>query len=317
MNESTYFALSYITLIIGVLIEFKYLILENDKLNTDFKIISNDMEHFKDIQDLKNDFFSNISHELKTPINVIYSSLQLIEDSAKRDITTFYDTFKKYNPALKQNCWRLTKLTNNIVDLNKINCNYLSANIHNYDIVLIVEHTVINVIDYLKTKKKHLNIIFDTSLEETYIQCDYKFIQRIILNLLSNSVKFCENNGNILVSLNHDNEFIYITVKDDGLGIAKDKIDLIFNPFSKIDTSFTRKHEGVGLGLYIIKSIAINLGGDVYHNPCVDKGTEIILKLPNKILEDEDIIIIETQELLNKEVLNNINIEFSDIYDLF
>ena len=169
----------------------------------------NKMEETLKIQD---EIFSNISHELKTPLNVIFSTNQLMEFYLKND--SFEANNKKVSNGIniiKQNCYRFTKLINNIIDISKIESGFLKLNLSNENIVNITEDIVQSVSDYIKVKG--LNIIFDTNTEEKIIACDPDKIERIILNLISNAIKFTNASGSIFVNLLDKGDTVEISCK--------------------------------------------------------------------------------------------------------
>ena len=161
-----------------------------------------------------------------------------------------------------------------------------------------------------------INIVFDTYIEELEIRCDPESMERVILNLLSNAIKFTNNDGNISVIVEADDKYVFIRVKDDGIGISKDIREDIFNRFVQEDKSLNRKNEGSGIGLALVKSLVELHDGEVYLED-VSEGSEFVVKLPNiKINEEVNnhnrVIDVESKPLVQK-----INIEFSDIYELY
>lgn len=139
---------------------------------------------------VKNQFYSNISHELRTPINIIYSALQLNEIYIKEGN---YKKIKEKNEVIKQNSLRLIRTINNFIDANKIAEGYVNPHIKVYNIVPIVENITLACNRYLEMVKS--NLIFDSIEEEIYVKCDKDMIERIMLNLLSNSVKYGKKGG--------------------------------------------------------------------------------------------------------------------------
>ncbi|MEQ8199272.1 MAG: PAS domain-containing sensor histidine kinase, partial [Clostridiaceae bacterium] len=177
----------------------------------------NKMEEALKAQD---EIFSNISHELKTPLNVIFSTNQLMELYLKNDsLESNKEKIAKGIDVIKQNCYRFIKLINNIVDLSKIDSGFFTLNLSNENIVNITEDIVQSVADYIKGKG--LNIIFDTNTEEKIIDCDPDKIERIILNLISNAIKFTNPGGSIFVNLIDKGDTVEISVEDTGIGMDK------------------------------------------------------------------------------------------------
>ncbi len=259
---------------------------------------------------LKAEFFSNLSHELKTPLNLIFSTVQLMELEDRDGEYIFNkDNRSRHNRILKQNCYRLLRLVNNLIDITKADSGFLHLNLEQYDISQLVSNIVFSIEDY--TKNKDIELLFENSVNNRIIACDADKIERILLNLLSNAIKFTNKGGKISVNITEMNDNIQISVKDTGLGIPKEKQIDIFNRFIQVDKSFKRSHEGSGIGLSIVKSIVELHGGEILLNSEVGVGSEFIIILPTN-LEAEKVVTME--QMFDKDLVEKINIEFSDIY---
>lgn len=263
---------------------------------------------------IKTEFFSNISHELRTPINVVFSALQLHElrlKECKCENASMY--INKYTNIMKQNCYRLLRLTNNLIDITKIDSGYLDLNEINVNIISTVEDITSSVAAYIENKG--LSLIFDTDVEEMVIGCDPDKIERIILNLLSNAVKFTPRGGKIMVSIETSYEDVFIKVKDTGRGIPEAKIKSIFERFIQVDKSLARDHEGSGIGLSLVKCLVELHGGTISVESKENWGTIFTVRLPCKLVQGKD---LDENEQCNNEsegYIEKINIEFSDIYN--
>jgi len=267
----------------------------------------NKMEKTLKAQD---EIFSNISHELKTPLNVIFSTNQLMEFYLKNDSLEAND--KKVSNGIniiKQNCYRFTKLINNIMDISKIESGFLKLNLSNENIVNITEDIVQSVSDYIKVKG--LNIIFDTNTEEKIIACDPDEIERIILNLISNAIKFTNASGNIFVNILDKGDTVEISVKDTGIGMDKKHLNNIFKRFHQVDKSLSRNAEGSGIGLFLVKSIVKLHGGKISAESKLNEGSIFKIELPARRIKNPK--VIEQSKPMNSKI-EMINIEFSDIY---
>jgi signal transduction histidine kinase len=261
---------------------------------------------------LKTQLFSTISHELKTPIHIIYSALQVLEKTRK-DKFGFdsKQTFFKYSKIMKQNCHRLIRLINNIVDMNKIEIGFFNLHLNNGNIIKVIEDITLSIVEYANLK--NISVTFDTEIEEKIIGFDAEKIERIMLNLLSNAIKFTKNGGNIEVNIYDREEHIFISVKDNGDGIPKDMFDKIFDTFTQVDSSLRRQTEGSGIGLSIVKSFVKMHNGEINVRSELGIGSEFIIKLPNKITEDEN-HKCEYDISGSDYNVEKTKIEFSDIY---
>jgi signal transduction histidine kinase len=210
----------------------------------------------------------------------------------------------------KQNCYRLLRLINNIIDITKMDSGFFHSNFQCKNIVSVVEEITQSIADY--AKNKGICIIFDTDVEEKNTLCDADAIERIILNLISNAIKFTDEGGNINVTLKDMNSYIEIMVEDNGIGIPEEQLPLIFNRFKQVDKSLARRQEGSGIGLSIVKSLVEMHEGTIELFSEVGKGTKFTIKLPTKNSCSIDEIAAD-RELYDSKV-EKINIEFSDIY---
>jgi PAS domain S-box-containing protein len=260
----------------------------------------------------RTEFFANISHELRTPINVIFSSLQLLKVKLQ-EVENLPDSLKmeKHIEVMKQNCYRLIRLINNLIDVTKIDSGYFEINLSNHNIVNIVEDIALSVAEY--AENKGITLIFDTETEEKIISCDPDKIERIILNLISNAVKFTEPGGNIDISIIDKSASVIIKVKDDGIGIPNDKQTMIFNRFVQVDKSLTRAREGSGIGLSLVKSLVEMHGGSISLVSEWGKGSEFTVELPVGNLNDSGELAAKEDHNIQCKI-EKINIEFSDIY---
>lgn len=276
--------------------------------------ITDTIEKSAEMEKLRMEFFANISHEFKTPVNLIYSVLQLLELKLKNNIGEDGESYINYIETAKKNIFRLLKLINNLIDSTKLETGFFNVNIKNHDIVSCVEDITMSICDF--AEKNKISITFDTEEEEKVIAFDLNHLERILLNILSNSIKFNRENGNIDVNLSFDERYVNISIKDTGIGIPKDKIGLLFDRFKKINNRLTKINEGSGIGLFIANELVKINGGEMIVNSELGEGTEFIIKLPIKKVKTEalDEIALTCCERENREELYKV--ELSDIYSL-
>lgn len=277
------------------------------------KIASNVSYQEKTYEKLTHKFFANLSHEFRTPLTIILSSLYMCESSVKDTKDNIDDLLNlkvcTYLKNIKKNAYRLLRLVNNLIDMTKIDCGQLILFKENNDIVSIVENITLKVAKYVS--KKNIDITFDTDIEEKIIACDKEKIERVILNLLSNSVKFTPKGGSIFVQIKDGNDFVRISVEDTGIGIPEKEKDLIFQPFVQVDKSLSRTAEGSGVGLPIIKSLVEMHKGIIWVESIWGKGSKFFIELPNVKLQENESNNVKTRFCGEEE---NTHIEFSDIY---
>ncbi|MBW9158470.1 HAMP domain-containing histidine kinase [Clostridium tagluense] len=255
------------------------------------------------------EFTANISHELKTPLNVISSAVQLVQMYCYNgSLDERRETISKYLDSMKLNSYRLSKLINNIVDSSKIQAGFFKLNLSNNNIVQVVEEIVLSTSNF--TDSKGLDIIFDTDIEEKIIACDPEKIERIVLNLISNAIKFSDTGGKIFVDVKDKNEFVEISVKDTGIGIEEKNLLTIFDRFKQVDKSLSRNAEGTGIGLNLVKSIVELHGGRVYAKSEFGKGSKFTVMLPSGTVLHENMLYGSKM----KSGDESIQVELSDIY---
>jgi PAS domain S-box-containing protein len=277
-----------------------YDISERKKAEKAVKLLKEARENEK----LRTEFFANLSHELRTPINVIYSALQVVELNANDEFT------KKYNAIIKQNCCRLLRLVNNIIDSTKIDDGFLTLNLTCNNIVSVVEDIGLSVSNYIESHG--MTLTFDTDVEEKYLNFDLDAIERIILNLISNAIKFRRENGTININIFDKGNSIMICVKDDGIGISTQQQGFVFEKFKQVDKSFTRNTEGSGIGLSLAKSLVELHKGTITLKSKEGVGSEFIIELP--IFGISQHCVKNNDEIFQSNITEKINVEFSDIY---
>ncbi len=260
----------------------------------------------EEANEVKSRFISNISHELKTPITVIMSVLQIFKcKNCEKGCTTCRGNVELIN----SNCHRLLRLLNNVIDVEKYNSKDIRLNTKSVNIIELIEDTTLSVVPY--TEAKNLNLTFDCNCEEVIMSVDIEKIERVVLNLLSNAIKFSHANSDIEVNVEAYDDKVVFTVRDEGIGIDIEKREEVFERFVQVDNTLTRCNEGSGIGLSLVKSFVELHNGNIYVESKLNEGSKFIIELP--ILQDEEYDL--NIEHINKDSINvNAKIELSDIY---
>lgn len=264
----------------------------------------------REFNNLITEFFTNISHELKTPVNVIYAAIQSTNMYLQNYTDDNIYKCKDFLKIMKQNCFRMIRLVNNLLDITKVDCGFMKLNRKNGNIVSVVEDITQSVATYVKSK--NLEVVFDTNVEEKIMAFDYDKIERIMLNLLSNAYKYSNSSGQIKVNFEGKEEEVVITVEDEGDGINKNKLDVIFERFGQANRSLSRQNEGSGIGLYLVKSFVEMHNGKITVSSIEGKGTKFTIIMPIDYVSDEK----NTEKFFFETRVERINIEFSDIYSI-
>ena len=263
-------------------------------------------------ENLKNQFFANLSHEFKTPLNIILGIVQLLDKNIDNE-KIYCDkdiNLSNHIKLIRQNGYRLLRLSNNLIDMSKIDAGYYRLRLSNNNIVNVVEEISLSVAEY--ASKDGINLIFDTCCEELFINCDPDIIERILLNLLSNSIKNTDFGGTIYVDLSIDEDNVTICVGDNGKGIPEDKLTKIFNRFEQVEKTLHRSYEGSGIGLSLVKSLVDMHGGSINVRSKLGVGSEFKFTIPKNLVSDG--ITSKFECILSENKIERCNIEFSDIY---
>lgn len=276
----------YILLIMALVIKNKYKVKKLDKLvnerTKDLRVQMDKNEAlFKKVLMLeqnKNIYFVNLSHELRTPLNILTSINQLIKDLCKKEVFITPEKLSYYMNIMERNNRRLLNLINNIIDNSKIENNNYILTKTDENIVYLVEDTVLDMKDYIE--EKGIELIFDTDVEEKIVRCGKTEIERCIINLVGNAVKFTPKGGLIEVTIKDLDDKVQISVKDNGIGISEENKKLIFDRFNQVVDENAEVKGGSGLGLTISKQLITLHGGHIYVESEVGIGSEFIIILP-------------------------------------
>lgn len=252
------------------------------------------------------EFFTNISHEFRTPISVLLMKLEQLQDLIKPEDGNRKDVSGTL-AAMRRYTYRLTKLVNNLLDITKIDAGFETVNYRKDDIAGIVSELVRSVRYYADANG--IGLKFDSDAEHNFIPTDRDKVERILLNLLSNAIKFSKRGGQIEVTMKNEKDKILIKVKDNGYGIPDDKMAVVFDRFRQANTTFTRSAEGCGIGLSLTKGLVELLGGRIKVESKVGEGSIFHVELPVKKT------VSQTNSILTEGLTAKIktDIEFSDI----
>jgi two-component system cell cycle sensor histidine kinase PleC len=225
----------------------------------------------------RTEFYSNITHELKTPLSVILCAIQLMErklgGQAEED-----GMINRNFRIIRHNCYRLLRLANNLLDLTKMEAGYLNLKPVNCNLDDLLEEIVQSVMPY--AAQKQLELHYNKPAVSIKTAIDIEKMERIILNLLSNSIKFTKPGGTINVSSCVDDSRIRIGVKDSGVGIPVEMQEEVFGRYKQAGNYPLLENEGSGIGLSLVKSFVSLHKGDIKVISEKGSGCEFIIDLP-------------------------------------
>ncbi|MBN1803078.1 MAG: PAS domain S-box protein [Candidatus Lokiarchaeota archaeon] len=231
---------------------------KEEKLKTSERTIKKENKKLKEMEQLRKEFMDIAAHELKSPLTSVHAAVQLLNELYSKKMTNDPE-FQDIINILNNGCQRLKTLMDNLLDNSQIESNVASINKEQLDLIKISMNCV-NSMKYL-ADKKFQSIILDFP-QSMILNADQDKIERVIINLISNAVKFTPPKGNIKLQITSNDTFVKFSISDSGLGIDSRDLDKLFKKFSRITNihDSNKNSEGTGLGLYLSKEI-INLHG--------------------------------------------------------
>jgi PAS domain S-box-containing protein len=244
----------------------------------------------KRADELKTQFLGVISHELKTPITPMNAQLQMMLAGYFGELT---EKQKNSLEMVRRNTERLDRLIGEVLDISKLEAGVMKFNLVPANLNEIVE----NAVETMKIQALNKNL--ELTLKEDKVPevvIDKDRITQVIMNLINNALKFTDSGGAIGIELSSNIDHALVKVKDNGIGIKKDDMDMLFKPFQQLDSSYGRKYAGSGLGLAICKRIITYHGGKIWAESEFGKGSSFQFMIPytHKIKEEKvDSILFE------------------------
>ena len=247
---------------------------ENERPSGMMVVIQDITEHVK-LDNLRKEFVANVSHELKTPITSImgYSDTLLEGEYDK-------DTQDRFLNVIASEARRMAKLVTDLLDLSKYDSNKVKKEITEFDLGDLVKRCQEKV--QLEINKKGHDVECFVTANVPPVKADKDGIERVVLNILTNSIKYTPDHGNIKIYVGFVYNDAYIKVIDNGIGIPEEDLNRIFDRFYRVDKARTREMGGTGLGLSIAKEILDQNNGSIDIKSEKDKGTEVVIRIPTK-----------------------------------
>jgi signal transduction histidine kinase len=220
-------------------------------------------------------FVAGLTHELRTPLDVILGSAKVLEDNLLGKLTSKQLV---YVQSISDCGKHLLHLVNDMLDLSKLVAGKIRLRVEEFSVPDLLETVVQQMHKY--SREKDVQIIVTCVPEEMVISADVQKVRQILYNLLSNSVKFTDAGGTIRINARQENELVFFTVQDSGCGIPLQDQERVFKEFEQVEEPYTRKHGGTGLGLPIVKRLVELHGGWVQLKSKEGEGTEITFTIP-------------------------------------
>ena len=268
----------YTLLILSLLYTIYRFQINRIRLKSDLIFKEKEAMRLAELDTIKTNFFSNITHEFRTPLTLIIEPLrQLIQDYPK---TLWIDKVK----LAKTNSEKLLGLINQLLDLSKLESEKMQLTLKSGNILNVIQPIVHSF--QLLAQQKAIDLQFDAPDTLPNFDFDKEKIEKVLYNLLSNAVKFTPQNGQIKVVVNNTPQVLSIIVEDNGIGISVTEQANIFDRFYQIDNSTTRQQQGTGIGLALSKELVRVMNGDLSVESELGKGSRFKVVLPIIINEN-------------------------------
>ncbi len=245
---------------------------------------------------IKSNFLSMMSHEVRTPLNVILGFLDIIKASIRSEDFPEKDHIFS---VIERNSKRLMTLINDIIDISRIESTEMKLDFHVYELQPLLMRSTAEF--EMEVRAKGLRIIDDYNVEGIYINVDENRFHQIMSNLLSNAIKFTSR-GEITISAHHSENKVYISVKDTGVGIPPEFIPHLFEFFRQAEEGYNRNFEGAGLGLAITKKLVNMMNGEIYVESQYGKGSTFTVVFPTVSRKEEELPEIIDEKPVETEI---------------
>ncbi len=233
-------------------------------------------DHLRALDAAKSRFTANVHHELRTPLTLILSPLEGMLASAFGAVP---DHLQTHLTSMRSNGLRLLKLINDLLDLAKLESHQMKIRRRELEITKLLGDVASGAQGMAQQRGVEIHLDFDPELP--WINADRDALEKVFVNLIGNSLKFTPSGGQIHVAARAKQEGVIATVRDTGMGLPQDQLERIFDRFAQVDTSATRRHEGTGIGLSLVKEIVELHGGKVWaESPGLGQGASIHVELP-------------------------------------
>lgn len=256
---------------------------KNDEIGKLAQTFNNMVKRIENLDSMKDSFVSSVSHELRSPLSAIDGYCDLLISCVESNFENSKEQIEKGLQIMKQATVRLTNFINNILDLAKMKANKLEIKIAPTNIEPLIEE-IVSLYRPMVTQQQK-NISYEIEGEIPELEIDAERIKQVITNLVSNAVKFTKKNGNIIIKVfpnspGYGRSYIEVWVKDDGMGIPKQQVDLIFEKFYQVQEGEFKRPKGTGLGLTIVFEMIRIHKGYIWAESDLGKGTTFKFALP-------------------------------------
>lgn len=281
------------------------------KIRNEYEMSRFEAQKLHEVDELKSRFFTNISHEFRTPLTLILGPVKQIIERIKDEKT------KSELSLVHKNANKLLVLVNQLLDISKLESGNMKLQTVPQNIVPLVKALTSSFTSYAERKQITLN--FNSTENEIIVYVDSEKFEKIITNVLSNAFKFTPEGGRIEIIINRKDNYVIVSVSDTGVGIQKEKMSKIFDRFYQVDGSHTREQEGTGIGLSLTKELIELHKGKIEVESEAGKGSTFRISLPlgKDHLKPEEIIAeSEKVEIMMNEPEQDIERKVKSKFDI-
>lgn len=236
--------------------------------------IKQSLEKERELGELKTKFLSMVSHEFKTPLSVILSSATL---AGKYKETHQQEKREKHLDKIKQNVKSLNNILNDFLSIEQIESGNTSYHLTDFPLIRVINHVIYEA---NMASKEGQNIQFPDNIQNMIVHFDEKILRLSLTNIINNALKYSEENTTITIAVETSEKFLYIHIKDEGIGIPEEEQKFIFNPYFRAENALLKK--GTGIGLNIVKRHLESLNSFVYFKSKKGEGSTFTLRIPYK-----------------------------------
>jgi signal transduction histidine kinase len=227
------------------------------------------------LSEFKSRFFANMTHELRTPLSMILTPIEL---ALQGETGPLNEAQRSSYQTMLRSALKLLKLINDLLDLSRLEESRLRLDLGHHDLVGQLRGLVEQI--QVLAQRKSISLVFAPAVEQALVWCDADRLDRVFVNLLSNAIKFTPDGGHVLVQLGQAGDGVQVTVEDDGPGFPPDKAERLFERFFQVDMAGTRQHGGTGIGLALARELVLLHGGTIEAASDGRSGARFTVRLP-------------------------------------
>lgn len=266
----------YFLLVAGMLIWVYFYLISKEKFRSQLALERLEKQKALELDNLKLEFYTNVSHELRTPLSLIIDPVEKLQDD---ELTR--EKRKEYIRIIHRNASRLLQLINQLLDFRKIETSNETVNLTNADWVAFAQSIADSF--QLRAQQRGIKLDFYCKLFSLFCLLDEDKFEKILVNLISNAIKYTPDSGSITVTMKVENENLLLLVQDNGIGIASKALPHLFDPFVQVKGNRSFEGSSTGIGLALTKSLVELLGGQIQVESVPKKGSTFTVRIPIKV----------------------------------